>query len=334
MGCRSTAVLDRAVSRHDTAAELAAMREAALAAGFPPANPPIQPLAEARVAAEAYYGFLNRDLPPIAEARDVWIADPLRPIRLRLVRDRIAKTSPAIVYVHGGGYVLNSVDTYERLLRLLALRTGATVIAVDYAKAPEWRFPRQHDEVLTALAWIGDHAGELGIDPDRVAVAGDSAGASPALAALVAARDGRIPSLAGGALLYGMYAFDFDTPSHRLFGGGEHGLSTARMRWFWDQFLSRRDDARDSRAVPLLTDPRGLAPVSVAAAGLDCLRDDSVRLAIRLQRAGVPHRYREYDALPHSFAQMTAHVTAANDAVTDVADDLKRILEGSFLSIR
>lgn len=300
--------------------QVVALHDAMQAQGLVSADPLAMPIAQARAVSERAHVFLNRDAPPLP-VREIETRGPAGPLRLRLYRppaldDRLL---PVLVYFHGGGFAVNSVDTHDRLLRLLALRSGAAVVAVAYGKAPEHRFPHQHDEALAALRWVARDGAAHGLDGDRIAVGGDSAGANLALGAALAARAPGEPRVRFGLLFYGMFAHDFHTPSHRRFGDGRYGLTTARMRWYWEQYLGHAEPTRDPRAAPLLADLAGLPPLLLLAAGLDCLRDDSLRLAERLAAADVEVSLTVYDSLPHSFASMTRLVEAADGAVTRAA---------------
>ena len=310
--------------------QVVALNEEAARHGLAPADPLAQSLGQARAAAERYHAFLNGPCPPPADVRNLEAEDPggaLR-LRLRLYRPvgRDADALPVLVYFHGGGFAVNSPDTHDRLLRLLAGRSGVAVCAVAYSLAPECRFPHQHEEALAALRWVEREGAAHGLDPARIAVGGDSAGANLALGVAIAARAPRGPRIAFGLLFYGMFAHDFDTVSHRRFGDGRYGLTTARMRWYWEQYLGSAAVTSDPRAAPLLADLRGLPPLLLFAAGRDCLRDDSLRLAGRLAEAGVPHTLTVCEALPHAFANMTRAVEAVDAAVTQAADALRRHL--------
>ncbi|WP_188261946.1 alpha/beta hydrolase [Azospirillum tabaci] len=309
--------------------QVIAMNEAAARLGAAPADPLSLPLAEARAAAERYHGFLNGPTPLPAEVTEVTVSGPAGPLPLRLYRPagRGMESLPVLVYFHGGGFVVNSVDTHDRLLRVLARHSGAVVCAVRYSLAPERRFPHQHEEALAALRWIAIAGRAHGIDPDRIAVGGDSAGANLALGLALAARAPGQPRVCFGLLFYGMFAHDFDTLSHRRFGDGRYGLTTARMRWYWQQYLGSAATPDDPRAVPLLADLHGLPPLLLLAADLDCLRDDTLRLAERLAEAAVPHRLAVYDGLPHSFATATRLVDRAHGAVLQAALALRRHLD-------
>ena len=293
--------------------------------GALPADPLTASLAEVREAAERFHAFLNAGPGPALTIADQVVPGPDGPLNLRIFRPSEEAVLPAILYFHGGGFVLNSVRTHDRLLRQIAIGSGAVVVALDYVKAPEHRFPRQHDDALAAMAWLAREGRSLGIDPDRIAVGGDSAGANLALATALACRGGDLPRPVAGLLLYGMFARDFDTPSHGAFGSGAYGLSTARMRWYWDQLLGPA--AADPRAEPLWADHTGLPPMLLVGAGRDCLLDDTLRLAARLLAAGVRHDLRIWPRLPHGFATMTRFVGAAAAAITEAAAELRRHLD-------
>lgn len=307
--------------------QVIAMNEAAVRLGAAPADPLNFPLAQARAAAERYHAFLNGPTPPPADVMEIAAGSAgCPPLRLYRPTGRGAERLPVLIYFHGGGFVVNSVDTHDRLLRLLAVHSGAVVCAVRYSLAPERRFPHQHDEALAALRWVAAEGEIYGIDPERIAVGGDSAGANLALGLALVARAPEEPRVTFGLLFYGMFAHDFDTASHRRFGHGRYGLTTARMRWYWQQYLGSAATPDDPRVSPLLADLRGLPPLFLLAADLDCLRDDTLRLAERLAEAGVPHRLAVYDGLPHSFATMTRQVDLAGRAVLHAAQAVRRHL--------
>lgn len=290
-----------------------------------PADPLTMPLAEARARAELYHATWNRDLPPVEWIAERTVRTSAGPLSLRLYVPDRGRALPVLVYFHGGGFVLNSIDSHDRLLRLLAVRSGAAVCAVRYSRAPEARFPVQADQAAAVMRWLATHGEALGLDTGRLAVGGDSAGANLALSAALALRDAKSPRIKCGLLFYGMFCADFDTESHRQFGGGGFGLTTARMRWFWDCYLGGADP-KDPRASLLLADLRGLPPMLVSAAELDCLRDDSLRLARRLDEAKVPHQVSVYSGVPHSFVQMSPFLDLADLAISEAADYLRHHL--------
>lgn len=305
------------IDASDIDPQVLALLDEAARRGAPAPDPLALPLHEAREASERFHAFLDEGPLPAVGVQDLSIPGPGGPLPLRVYRPLDEPAPPALLYFHGGGFVLNGVRTHDRLLRRLARSSGAAVVAPDYAKAPEHRFPRQHEEAFAAMEWLRREGGSLGIDAGTVAVGGDSAGANLALATALACRDRGRPGPVAAVLFYGMFARDFDTPSHRAFGDGRHGLSTARMRWYWDHLLGPGATEPDARAAPLDADLSGLPPTLLVGAGRDCLLDDTLRLAGRLDAAGVRHELRVAPRLPHGFAAMTRLVDAADAAVSD-----------------
>jgi acetyl esterase len=314
------------VPAHPQLAEIAAMLRRQ---GLSPADPLTTPLAEARFAATVYNSVWNEAPPPVAKARDLGIAvgDRVVPVRI-LYPENSREDLPVLLYFHGGGFVLNGIDTHDRLTRLLALGSGAAVVVVGYGLAPEHRFPSQIDDALAAVAWVRREGSGLGLDASRLALGGDSAGATLALAAQLALRERGLPPVAFGLLLYGMFSARLDTPSHAEFGDGRYGLSTARVDWFWQQYLSDGAQRDNPLAAPLHAEFAGLPPQLVIAAGLDCLRDDSRAVADRLRTAGVPVRLSVYEGVPHSFMQMSAYLEPARHAVAEAAAAVTAALGG------
>lgn len=294
-------------------------------AGLAPADPLRQPLDEARRHAWNYQMLWNTPLPAIDGVIETETTSPRgTPVRLRIhYPDQRRQDLGVLAYFHGGSFVLNGLDTHERLMRLLAERSGMAVVGIGYTLAPELRFPGQLDEALAALTWLRHTGGQFGLDASRLAIGGDSAGANLALSAMLALRDRGLPPPRLGLLFYGMFSADLDTPSHRTFGGGGFGLTTERMDWFWSQYLADRAQRDNPAAAPLLADLAGLPPQLVIGAGLDCLLDDSVRLADRLSQAEVACTLSVYEEVPHSFMQMSAHLAPADAAIAEAAATLR-----------
>lgn len=309
----------------DTIARIAAAHELA------PADPLRQPLAEARLRAAAYQNLWNYPLPDVTDVIEIQApgeeGHPGVPLSVILPRTAQEQDLPVLVYAHGGGFVLNSADTHARLMRLLALGSGAAVVAVRYSLAPEQRFPRQLHETLAAVAWArGPQARVLGLDGDRLAIGGDSAGANLALAATLVLRDRGAPLPLLGVLLYGMFSARLNTESHGRYGTGAFGLTTERVDWFWRQYLADGAQRDNPLAAPLHADLAGLPPQLVIAAGLDCLRDDSRHLAAKIAAAGGRVTLSTYDDVPHSFMQMSGVLAPADQAVSEATDALRRAM--------
>ena len=297
-----------------------------------PADPLSDPLPVAREAARRYNALWNRALPPVARVTEMRVPVPGGEVMVRIYRPVLsAAPPPVLVYFHGGGFVLNGLDSHDRLMRLLALRSGAAVAGVSYSLAPETRFPGQLEQALAVIAWLRTYGAALGLEPTRLAVGGDSAGANLALAATLALRDRALALPAFGLLLYGMFSADLATASHRAFGGGAHGLTTERVDWFWSQYLADPAQRSHPLAAPLGADLHGLPPQAIIGAGLDCLLDDSVRLASRLGEAGVEASLSIHRGVPHSFMLMSEVLEPADRAVTEAATAVNRALFGAAL---
>jgi acetyl esterase len=239
--------------------------------------------------------------PEVYAVEEVTAPGPGGDIRLRVYRPYPAgEPSPAIVFFHGGGFVICSLDTHDAPCRQMALQTGAVVVSVDYRMAPEQRYPAAAEDAEAATRWVADNAATLGIDPHRIAVAGDSAGGN--LAAVVAQRWARRPGrpLAYQLLIYPMLDHSFDTESYRQNGHG-YAVTIDHLRWYWGQYLGGQD-GHDPMASPLrAADLRGLPPTYLVAAEHCPLRAENEMYAERLRAAGVPVTFVRYPGVAHGF---------------------------------
>jgi acetyl esterase len=241
-------------------------------------------------------------------AVDRIIAGPEAAIPVRVYRRfGLGAPLPAIVYFHGGGWVTGDLDTHDGSCRLLADVTGCVVVAVDYRLAPEHPFPAAVVDALAAYEWVHRNAAELGVQPGRVGVMGDSAGGN--LAAVVAQQTHRaeadgVPDPVAQCLVYPALDAHLAQPSIDTFAEGFF-LTRDDMVWFRGHYLPERESWDDVRASPLLApDLSGLAPAAVFTAGFDPLRDEGRAYADALAQAGVPVQYRCYDDLVHGFFGM------------------------------
>ena len=236
---------------------------------------------------------------------DRTIPGPESDLPLRVYRPfGLGAEPPAIVYFHGGGWVVGDIATHDGSCRALAVSSGCVVISVDYRLAPEHRFPAAPDDCLAAFRWVVDNAAELSIDPTAVAVAGDSAGGNLAavVAQLCAGMDG--PSPVAQGLIYPSTDFRMQTRSIDVFADGFF-LTRESMHWFRDQYIDDDTPREDPMLSPLLADDvSGVAPAWVWTAGFDPLRDEGRAYAERLDKAGVTTHYRCYDDRVHGFFGM------------------------------
>jgi acetyl esterase/lipase len=228
-----------------------------------------------------------------------------RNLAARLYRPGAGEPRHIIVSYHGGGFVVGSLDTDERLARDLCRQTHSIVLSVAYRLAPEHPFPAAHDDALEAFLWVqqAQAAGKLPSLP--IWVSGDSAGANLAASVCLMARSRGLPLPSGQLLFYPVTDVStMDTPSYRLFGTG-YLLTKIDMEWFRDQYLATEDQRFDPRVSPLLEkDLSGLPPALVLTAGKDVLRDEGEAYAARLRAAGVVVELHRFSGLVHGFAQM------------------------------
>jgi acetyl esterase len=232
---------------------------------------------------------------------------------------------PGIVYLHGGAFVRGSLDTHDRLCRKLCIRGELTVIAVAYRLAPEGRFPRAHHDAADATSWVSEHADELGIDADSLAVAGDSSGGALAASVALASRDGGPPIKAQGLLCPALDA-TMSSDSVERYRDGPF-LTRAALEWAYEMYVPEIDDRRSSLASPLLTQDLGGAPPAViVSAQVDPVVDDADRYGQRLAAAGVKVRAHEYEGMPHAFPLMAGVLDAGDHAITIFARELAALL--------
>lgn len=263
---------------------------------------------------------------PILEIENKFIPGPTADLPIRIYRPTNNPTAPAIVYFHGGGWVLNFLDIYDASLTTLANRTGATVISVNYQKAPEHPFPIPFDDCYATLEWVLANSEVLRINRQSVAVAGDSAGGNLASAVALKARDQKI-ELAYQLLIYPCNERNFETPSYIKNATG-YGLSTQAMQWFWDQYLQGDSHDQNPYAIPARADSlKDVAPAIIVTAEYDPLLSDSEQYVELLKASGVDVRYREFKGMIHGFFSNLAVTPTAMDAITFVVGEIKEITE-------
>ena len=228
---------------------------------------------------------------------------------------------PVLLYLHGGGFVIGSLDTHDSLCRQLALRSGAAVVALDYRLAPEHRFPTAVDDAWAALLWLRAHAATLGLDGTRPAVGGDSAGGTLAAVCALRARDHGLP-LALQLLITPGTSAHGDTASRRLYANG-FLLDAATIDWFFEHYIHRHHRA-DWRFAPLNHDAlEGVAPACVILAECDPLVDEGIAYADRLRAAGVPVTLELVRGLTHDFIKMGRVLKEAGEAQQAAAEAMK-----------
>jgi acetyl esterase len=259
--------------------------------------------------------------PELDWVRDIAIDGPDGDLPLRIYAPE-RENPPTLVFYHGGGWTLGTLDSADDICRELAARAGVLVVSVDYRLAPEHPFPAAPDDALAALDWVADHADEFGADPGRLGVAGTSAGGNLAAATAMRARGTDI-ALDGQFLLYPICDHDFETQSYEESADAPL-LGRAAMRWFWEQYLRSPVDAANPYAAVLRAgDLTGVAPATVVTAGNDVLRSEGVAFAEKLDRAGVETTHHHYPSLAHGFLSLTDDVEAADRAMDRVAGQIR-----------
>jgi acetyl esterase len=238
--------------------------------------------------------------------------------------------APCLVFFHGGGWVIGDLDTHDVVCRKLADVGELIVISVDYRRAPESKFPAAVDDAIAATAWIAGHADELGIDPARVLVGGDSAGGNLAAVVAIAARDGNGPPISGQVLIYPATDFAMTHPSHRE-PETSILLTHTVIRWFRDHYLNSASDIENWRASPARAKTlAGLPPSYVLTAGADPLRDEGEAYANRLRDAGVAVTYRTFPGQFHGFFTMGKLLDQADVAAQEIGAWLRALNQGSL----
>jgi acetyl esterase len=231
---------------------------------------------------------------------------------------------PALVYYHGGGWVIGDLYTHDGLCRSLANAARCAVLSVDYRLAPEFKYPVAAEDSYAGLRWAVGNAARLDIDRHRVAVGGDSAGGNLATVVALMARERGGPALVHQTLIYPVTDHGLDTPSY-LENATGYVLTREGMRWFWGHYLARESQGREPYASPLRAPSlAGLPPALVITAECDPLRDEGEAYAARLRGAGVPVTLTRYAGMFHGFVRMTRILDKARTAVDEIAGSLQK----------
>jgi acetyl esterase len=257
---------------------------------------------------------------------DRTIPGPAGEIPVRVYTPSAEPDLPLLVYFHGGGWVIGSLDMEDVAHRSIANQTGCVIVSVDYRLAPEDPFPASIDDCYAATVWAAEHAAELGADPSRVAVGGWSAGGN--LAAVVAqlTRDGGGPALVHQVLVCPAtdhYSGSLERPSYNDNAEG-YLLTRDAMIWFWDHYIGVDGDADDAKAAPIrATDLSGLAPATVLTMEFDPLRDEGADYADRMSEAGVAVKYLNYEGQMHTSYSSSLAIDRGKDIVAEVSASLR-----------
>jgi acetyl esterase len=264
----------------------------------------------------------------VARIEEMKIPGPGGEIPIRVYWPEENGPLPALVYYHGGGWVIGDLDTNDNLARMLAQKASAVVVSVDYRLAPEHPFPAAVDDCYAALQWVSRNAEQLNVDPSRIAVGGGSAGGNLTAAVALMARDSLGPGLVAQVMFYpATNLLELTTDSHRDFADG-YGLTRAHVEFFRDSYLPEPADRKSPYASPLLAESlENLPPAIVITAGFDVLRDEGIAYAERLEAAGVPTLHTDYPTMIHGFVTMDRVFGEAEEAIDAAAAVLSKAFQ-------
>jgi len=303
--------------------QIVALIERAAAAGVRPTHE-LTP-EEARTQMEEMSRERDKDRTVVRMVADTVIDGPGGNLALRFYWPEVQQTelAPVIMFFHGGGHVIGSLNSHDLVARNMCADTGYLVVSVDYRMGPEHKFPAAPEDCYAATKWVAENTRQLAVDPDRIAVAGDSAGGNVTAVTAIGIRDeGDIPPLLQ-VLIYPVAGGAPETPSHYEFAEGLL-LTRANILWFYDQYLDQPEDAADPRFAPLLAeDLSGLAPALVIVAGYDPLRDEGIAYAERLHAAGVKVELANYEGMVHGFVSLADAVDQGKVAIDQITAALR-----------
>lgn len=272
----------------------------------------------------------NENPPDLPRVVDGTIEGPAGPLNYRLY-DPVGdgEPLPCMLHFHGGGWVVGDYETNDRTLRLLAKLSGVAVLSADYRLAPENKFPAGMNDCVAVSRYVHEQAAELGVDPTRIGISGDSAGGNLALATALELRDRGENWLRFMLLVYPALSPEGNSRSRRILGNGEYGLGTDAMEFFWSQYLNEVSERKNPLVAPLLANMSGLPSTLIVSGGLDALQDDAFQLEKKLHRANVSNQHYYYPGMVHGFFSMTNFLDVANEAVADAAAVMASRLAGS-----
>jgi acetyl esterase len=293
-------------------------------------HPPLDqlPLSEARAVAEKVRSPWTKGGPTMRQVSDLLVPMDQGDVRVRIFDPDDTETKPALIYLHGGGWTVFSIDTHDRIMREYAGRTGMAVVGVDYSLSPEVRFPRALDETLAVVRWAHQHGNQYRIDPNRIALGGDSAGACMTVAACIQLRDEHQPHMVKSMLLnYGAYDATCANESYELYGHGGYMWSPGEMAGYWKNYLGDTP-MTDPLACPTHADVRSLPPAFSVIPDCDVMFEESMSMAEKLRRAGVMSNVAIYAGATHSFLEAVSVARISDRAFADASRWLVDTLSG------
>ena len=286
-------------------------------------------ISEARKASDAQIPK-SRVPAAIASISNCDIPGPESEIPIRIYTPEGEGPFALVVFFHGGGFVVGSLDGYDEFCRNLCHGAGCIIVSVDYRLAPENKFPAATDDCLAATRWVAEHAAEFNADPAHIVVVGDSAGGNLAAVTSLRIREEGGPFLCGQLLIYPVT--DYHTPATPSYLTNANGYLLTRdmMVWFWNQYLDNASEACSPLASPLRAlDLSGLPQAMVITAEYDPLRDEGEHYAERLQQAGVPTELLRYNGMIHGFLMLGALFNESRQAIIDTTMWLKKVTSRS-----
>lgn len=288
-------------------------------------HPPFMslPIEEARQIAEQVRAPWRANGPQMARISEHLAPTSGGQLRVRLYDPGLGSPAPALIYLHGGGFILFSIDTHDRLMREYATAGSFLVLGVDYPLSPEAPYPVALNQIVELIDWLRDGGGKtLGIDPDRLAIGGDSAGGNLSVAAALRLRDRGTPDRLKGLLLnYGAFAVDCSDEAEARFGGPDAVLQRLEMNHYYESYLGPEGLERpEPYAVPLLANLTGLPPAFLAIPECDLLAEQSYAMAERMKEAGVDVTFVVYRGATHSFLEAMSVARVARRAIEDGAN--------------
>lgn len=292
------------------------------------AYPPIGslPLVQARAVAEEVRQPWRQGGPVMRRIQEYHVPDTAGPLRIRVYDPGIERPGPALIYLHGGGFTLFSIDTHDRLMREYAAAGSLLVIGVDYALSPEARYPVALDQTIALIDWLAAEGGSLiGVDPTHIMLGGDSAGANLSLAAALRLRDrGGRHQVAGLLLNYGAFGVPCSDEAEARFGGPGSVLDRSEMEYYFANYLGGAHDLiADPYARPAFADLHDLPPSLFVVAECDILAEQNYTVAQRMTEAGGDVRITTYEGATHSFLEAMSVASVAQRAIADGADWLR-----------
>ncbi|SDJ16889.1 alpha/beta hydrolase [Salimicrobium halophilum] len=263
----------------------------------------------------------------VAKVEDRTIPGPEGDIPVRVYTPEGEGPFPALVFYHGGGWVIGDLESVDVPCRMIANRSECVVVSVDYRLAPEHKFPAAVDDAYAALRWVASYGKEINVDPSHVAVGGDSAGGNLAAVTSLMARDRQEFSVSYQMLIYPVTNYSFETESYKE-NADDYLLTKDSMQYFWNHYLLKDRDGSSAYASPLLVeDLSDLPPAFVVTAGYDPLRDEGEAYAERLRTAGVDVEYHKYDGMIHGFFWMPGVLDDGRDCIERASAALKQAFE-------